>query len=141
MIHTTSPCSQAGSAAKKARTTSSQVAAALQPPAHGGLLSAEALSKTVYGMGDARLAAVLSGLLTEQVAALPADAPGWGWSAHSPPPRTPLLHVLCNLQAAFSALRLPCPSGTLHRLLSCRLRGRPCLPDPPLGFLPGVGVE
>eukprot|EP00168_Porphyra_purpurea_P013695 TRINITY_DN381_c0_g1_i2.p2 TRINITY_DN381_c0_g1~~TRINITY_DN381_c0_g1_i2.p2 ORF type:complete len:127 (-),score=5.43 TRINITY_DN381_c0_g1_i2:600-980(-) len=103
MIHTTSPCSQAGSAAKKARTTSSQVAAALQPPAHGGLLSAEALSKTVYGMGDARLAAVLSGLLTEQVAALPADAPGGG-GAPIPPPRT--LYP-CSLQPSSSLFRSP----------------------------------
>jgi len=100
MIHATSPCSQAGSVAKKARTTSSQVVAGIQQPVHQGLLSADALSKTVYGMSDARLAAVLSGLLTEQVAALPADAPGGG-GAPIPPPEDPLSMFFATFKQPF----------------------------------------
>lgn len=100
MIHSTPPCNRGGGVAKKARTSSPLSVEGCHLPCAQHVLAADALAKTVYTMGDARLAAVLSGLLTEQVAALPADAPGAG-SAPIPPPEDPLSMFFATFKQPF----------------------------------------
>lgn len=100
MTHSTPLCNRGGGVAKKARTTSPLSVDVCQLACAQHVLAADALAKTVYTMGDARLAAVLSGLLTEQVAALPADAPGAG-NAPIPPPEDPLSMFFATFKQPF----------------------------------------
>lgn len=100
MTHSTPLCNRGGGVAKKARTTSPLSVDVCQLACARHVLAADALARTVYTMGDARLAAVLSGLLTEQVAALPADAPGAG-NAPIPPPEDPLSMFFATFKQPF----------------------------------------